>query len=240
MSVKLLAIIIMLAALYLLYRIAYPKQTGTAKGGGDIPRKEEKPARSVMGKSRFVLPDRSKPLQTPATQTDIGKSEEKSSIFAAGTENRKPVAIPANELDEAFGKDGNPEIIPDYSDIEIDDDDNGDIDFEAEEEAEEMNRALGREAAYADGYDFDDLNTVAKVVQEQPETVDKQTGETLVALEHTELLALLAEGDEGKAGWVRAVIERQVQLKIPETEIKTEMEVSTTDYGDFEAADYFS
>lgn len=242
MSVKLLAIIIMLAALYLLYRIAYPKQTGTAKGGGDIPRKEEKPAHSVMGKSRFVLPDRSKPLQTPATQRDIEKSEEKSSIFAAGTENRKPVAIPAGELDEAFGKDGNPGMTPDYSDIEIDDDEdgNGDIDFEAEEEAEEMNRALGREAAYADGYDFDDLNTVAKVVQEQPGTVDKQTGETLVALEHTELLALLAEGDEGKAGWVRAVIERQVQLKMPEMEIKTEMEVSTTDYGDFEAADYFS
>jgi hypothetical protein len=40
---KLLAIIIMLAALYLLYRIACPKQPDTAKGGGDIPRKEENP-----------------------------------------------------------------------------------------------------------------------------------------------------------------------------------------------------
>jgi hypothetical protein len=235
---KFLAIAIMLAALYLLYRIACPKQTGTAKGGRDIPQKEEKPARSVMGKSRFVLPDRSKPLQTPANQTNIEKSEEKSSIFAAGTENRKPVAIPANELDGVFGKDGNPEIIPDYSDIEIDDDDdNGDIDFEAEEEAEEMNRALGRETAYADGYDFDDLNTVAKVVQEQPETVDKQTGETLVALEHTELLALLAEGDEGKANWMRTVIDRHIQNTMPETESNIS---ETADYGDFEAADYFS
>jgi hypothetical protein len=234
---KLLAIIIMLAALYLLYRIAFPKQSGTAKGGNDdVPQKEEKPARSVMGKSRFVLPDRSKPLQTPATQPDIEKSEEKSYIFAAGTENRKPVAIPAGELDEAFGKDGDSEIIPDYSDIEIDDDDdNGDIDFEEEEEAEEMEGA-----EYADGIDFDNLQTVAQAVKEQPETVDEQTGETIVALEHTELLALLAQGDEDRANWTKAIIERQVRLKMSEMETKTETAVSTTDYGDFEAADYFS
>ena len=238
---KLLAIIIMLAALYLLYRIAYPKQTGTAKGGADNPPKGEKPARSVMGKSRFVLPDRSKPLQTTATQPDIEKSEEKSYIFAAGTENRKPAAIPADELDEAFGKDGNPEIIPDYSDIEIDDDDddNGDIDFEAEE-AEELGRVEGSGAMYADGYDFDDLQTVAKVVKEHPETVDEQTGKTLVALEHTELLVLLAQGDEDRANWTRAIIERQVQRKMSAMETKPETEVPTTDYGDFEAADYFS
>ena len=144
MVMKLLAITIMLAALYLLYRIAYPKQSDTAKGGGDNPPKEKKNARSVMGKSRFVLPYRSKPLQTTATQTDIEKNEEKSYIFAAGTENRKPAEIPSNELDEAFGKDGNPEIIPDYSDIEIDDDEDeyGNIDFEEEEEAEDMIRLL--------------------------------------------------------------------------------------------------
>ncbi|MDR0413482.1 MAG: hypothetical protein LBH61_06770, partial [Dysgonamonadaceae bacterium] len=214
-------------------------QQGTTKGGVENPPKEEKPDRSVMGKSRFVLPDRSKPLQTPAIQTDIEKNEEKSYIFAAGTENRKQVAIPSNELDEAFGKDSNPEIIPDYSDIEIDDDDdNGDIDFEAEE-AEELGRVEGSGAMYADGYDFNDLQTVAKAVREQPETVDGQTGKTLVALEHTELLILLAEGDEGKANWTRAIIDRQVQRKMSEMETKTEVSTNT-DYGDFEAADYFS
>jgi hypothetical protein len=238
---KLFAITIMLAALYLLYRIAYPKQSGTAKGGGNIPRKEEKPSRSVMGKSRFVLPDRSKPLQTPAIHTDIEKSEEKSYIFAAENGEKRSAKIPAGELDEVFREDGNPEImsIPlDYSDIEIDDDDDdSDIDFEAEAEAEELNRTDGHEAAYADGYDFDDLQTVAQAVREQPETVDEQTGKTLVALENTELLVLLAGDDDGKASWVRAIIDRQIQLTMPQMEAETSI---TTDYGDFEAADYFS
>jgi hypothetical protein len=239
---KLLAIIIMLAALYLLYRIACPKQPDTAKGGGDIPRKEEKPARSVIGKSRFVLPARSQPLQTTATEMDIEKSEEKPAIFAAETEEKRSAEIPAEELDEAFGKDGNPGImsIPlDYPDIEIDDDEDGDINFEAEEaeEAEEPGKVAGHEAIYADGYDFDDLQTVAQAVREQPETVSEQTGKTLVALEHTELLALLAGDDNSKVNWIKMVIDRHVQSTTPETET----EVSTnTDYGDFEIADFLS
>jgi hypothetical protein len=235
---KLPAIIIMLAALCLLYRIACPKQPDTAKGGGDIPRKEEKPARSVTGKSRFVLPDRSQPLQTPATEMDIEKSEEKPAIFAAETEEKRSTEIPAEELDEAFGKDGNPEImsIPlDCPDIEIDDDEDGEIDFE-EEEAEEPGKVAGHEAMYADGYDFDDLQTVAQAVREQPETVSEQTGKTLVALEHTELLALLSEGDDGKVNRMRAIIDRQIQNTMSQTEVETS---TNTDYGDFEAADYF-
>jgi Ca2+/Na+ antiporter len=58
---KLLAIIIMLIALYLLYRIAYPKQASTKKDN-EIPTEKPKSLPDVMGKSRFVLPDRSKPL----------------------------------------------------------------------------------------------------------------------------------------------------------------------------------
>jgi hypothetical protein len=228
----------MLAALYLLYRIACPKQPGTAKGGGNIPRKEENSACSVMGKSRFVLPDRSKPLQTTATEIDIEKDEEKPVIFAAETEEKRSAEIPAEELDEAFGKDGNPEImsIPlDCPDIEIDDGEDGDIDFE-EEEAEEPGKVAGHGAMYADGYDFDDLQTVAQAVREQPETVSEQTGKTLVALEHTELLALLSEGDDGKVNWMRAIIDRQIQNTMSQTEAETS---TNTDYGDFEAADYF-
>ncbi|MDR1339232.1 MAG: hypothetical protein LBK58_04170 [Prevotellaceae bacterium] len=56
---KVLAVLIMLAALFLLYRIAYPG--GKAKDSDPPPEKPE-PAADVMGKSRYVLPDRSKPL----------------------------------------------------------------------------------------------------------------------------------------------------------------------------------
>ena len=230
---KLLAIVMMLFALYLLYRIAFPKQAGTTKDD-NVPEKEEKHANSVMGKSRFVLPDRSKPLQTTATQTDIEKYEEKSYSFAAESEEQQSVEIPADELDEAFG-DGNPEImsIPlDTLSNEVEND--GNIDIEAEEEFEE---AVGQEAMYADGYDFEDLQTVAQVVREQPETVDEQTGKTLVALEHTELLTLLAEGKDGIMNWIKTVIDRHVQNTMPATEAKVS---TTTDYGDFEIVDFFS
>jgi hypothetical protein len=63
MIMKLFAIIIILIALFLLYRIAYPKQVDTKKNNA-IPKEKPKTVPDVMGKSRFVLPDRSKPLQT--------------------------------------------------------------------------------------------------------------------------------------------------------------------------------
>jgi hypothetical protein len=230
---KLLSIIIMLAALYLLYRIAYPKQSCMAKEGDGVPEKEEKAVFSVMGKSHFVLPDRSKPMQTPATQTDIEKDEEKSYIFVAETGDRSPAAIPANELDEVFGESGNPAIISiplDTPDSEVE----NDIDLEAEE-AEELGRIMGGEAVYADGHDFDDLQTVAQAIRERPETVSEQTGKTLVALEHTELPALLAGDEESKMSWIKSIIDRHVQSTTPETEI-----FANTDYGDFEIVDFLS
>jgi len=222
---KNLVLIIMLVALYLLYRIAYPKQANAAKGGG-VPEKEEKPARSVMGKSRFVLPDRSKPLQTPATQMDIEKNEEKSYIFAAETEKQPSAEIPAEQLDEAFDE-GNPRIMS----IPLADDEDSDTNFEAEE----LGGAEEQVAMYADGCDFDDLQTVAQAVREQSETVSEQTGKTLVALEHTELLALLAGGEDGKVNWIKMVIDRHIQNTMPEKETEVS---DNKDYGNFEIADF--
>lgn len=225
---KLLAILIMLVALYLLYRIAYPKQAGTAKGAG-VSEKKEKPSRSVMGKSRFVLPERSQPLQTTATQTDIEKSEENVSIFAAETGERQPAEIPADELDEVFGEGDNPEIMSIPLESETDDE---------EEETEELNRSLGYEAVMAEGVDYDQLQTAVKVVMEQPDEVSEETGETLMRLENTDMFEHLVSGDEGKMSWIKTVVERHVQNTMPETE----KEISGTDYdyGDFDVAGFLS
>jgi hypothetical protein len=229
---KLLALFIILVALYLLYRIAYPKQPDTNKGN-NVPEKEAKAVRNVMGKSCFVLPDRSKPLQTPATKQETDKSEEKAVTFAAETEEKQSAVIPAEQLDEVFGENGNSEImsIP----LESIPDDN-DIDFEAEEEVEELNRALGHEAEFADGIDYDDLQTAVKVVKEQPETVSEETGKMLAALENTDMFELLVSGNEGKMSWIKTVIDRHIQSTTPETESKEH----NTDYGDFDVADYLS
>ena len=219
---KMIALIIMLNALYLLYRIAYPKRA--TPSGGDVSNKENKPARSVMGKSSFVLPDRSKPLQTPAIQPDVEPEVKKEITFAP---EKRPAVIPPDELDKVFEDEPNPE------DLDIPpDDDEDDFDIEAEEESER----LGHEEMLADGFDFDDLTHVAAIIKKQPETVNRETGAKMAALEHTDMFETLASGNEGKMNWIKSIIERHVQNSLPETE--TETKISETDNGNFDIADF--
>ncbi|MDR1984732.1 MAG: hypothetical protein LBQ28_07915 [Prevotellaceae bacterium] len=229
---KLLALLIMLAALYLLYRIAYPKQMDIKKSDA-IPEKEEKADCDVMGKSRFVLPDRSQPQQSPATILETEKANEKADIFATETEEQQSAAISADELDEVFGENVNPEILSIPLDDSSDDDD---IDYASEEETEELNMVLGNDAALADGFDYDELQSTVKIVKEQPETVDEKTGRIMVELEHTDMFEMLVSGNESKMNWIKSVIDRQVQSMIPETENET----SDIDYGNFDIADFLS
>ncbi|GHU83199.1 hypothetical protein FACS189415_5050 [Bacteroidia bacterium] len=228
---KLLALLIMLAALFLLYRIAYPKQADTKKGNDTAPPEKPKVANDVMGKSRFVLPDRSKPLQTPATLSETETTSEKPVIFAAETEEKPSGIIPSEELDEVFADEPNPEILS----IPLDDDDE-EIDYEAEEEEAELGRTLGHEAVMAEGIDYDKLQTAVKAVMEQPEDVSEETGRTIVELENTDMFEMLVSGDEGKMNWIKAVVERNIQKVMPETEDETSD--ANFDYGDFDVADY--
>jgi hypothetical protein len=221
---KLFAIIIMLIALYLLYRIACPRQV--TKKDNEIPTEKPKFAPDVMGKSRFVLPDRSKPLQTPATSLGTKKGYEKPDIFASGTEEKGSAVIPAEQLDEVFGNNSNPEIMS----VPLENEDEDEIDFEAEQEAEELHRVLGHEPEYAGGFDYDDLQTAVKVIREQPDEVSEETGRTLAVLEDTDVLEILVSGDEGRLSWIKSIVERNIRNRIPETENKIS---GTMDYGDF-------
>jgi len=230
---------IMLIALFLLYRIAYPKRAGgdvtkkkpvhsnleyTTASGGVVPERETQPARSVMGKSSFVLPDRSKPLQTTANLIDAEPKVDKEITFAP---EKRPAVIPPDELDKFFEDEPNPE------DLDIDDDDDDEIDIDIEDEETER---FGHETILAEGLDFDDLTHVAEIVREQPETVSRETSAKMVALEHTDMFEALASGNEGKMNWIKSVIERHVQDSLPETE--TESEVSESDNGNFDIADF--
>jgi hypothetical protein len=215
----------MLTALYLLYRIAYPKQPAK-QADGEVSEKETKPARSVMGKSRFVLPDRSKPVQTPAISAIAEPEADKAISFAPENQEKRLAVIPADELDEVFAD----EPDPDDLEIEEDDDQDNEIDIAAEEETEAMTRGDG----LAEGLDFDDLQHVANVVKEQPETVNRETGAKIAALEHTDVFERLVSGDEGKMNWIKSVIDRHIQSNLPETESN----ISDTDEGNFEIAEF--
>ena len=122
---------IMLVALYLLYRIAFPKQTKPVEGNVTAPDAPE-----VVVKSRFVRPLCSQPQPTHTTPLESEFQEEKPSIFAAGNEKR-PAVIPTDELDKFFEDEPNPE------DLDIDDDDDDEIDIDIEDEETER---FGHEA----------------------------------------------------------------------------------------------
>jgi hypothetical protein len=224
-----LVILIMLIALFLLYRIAYPKQSVGKKENKVLPEKS-KSLPDVIGKSRFVLPRRSKPLQTPATSQDSESEVEKAVIFAAeNAENRKKV-IPTEQLDEVFADKQNEANDDDELDIDIDDDDNeADIDLDAEE-AEELARTLGQETIYADGVDFNDLQEVAKVVQEQPEELSERMANAIKALENTEMLERLTSGNENQMNWIKTVVGRNSEKEPPQAQDEN---FDAPDYGDF-------
>ncbi|GHT01119.1 hypothetical protein FACS189421_13670 [Bacteroidia bacterium] len=144
----------------------------------------------------------------------------------------KPSAvIPPEELDEVFADEPNPEILS----IPLDDDDE-EIDYKAEEEEAELGRTLGHGTVMAEGIDYDKLQTAVKAVMEQPEDVSEETGRTIVELENTDMFEMLVSGDEGKMNWIKAVVERNIQKVMPETEDETSG--ANFDYGDFDVADY--
>jgi hypothetical protein len=224
----------MLAALFLLYRIAYPKQV-SEKRNTDTPLEKSKTVPDVMGKSRYVAPERSQPVQTPATSQKTEKVIQKQDTFAAETEEKRSAEIPAEQLDEVFGEETNREFMSIPLETEIDNyGDESEVNFEAEEEAEELDRILGREPEYADGIDYNDLRTAAKMVSKQPAEVSEETAVALEKLEHTDMFEWLVSGDEGKANWIKVVVERNIQRTMPETE-NTEDETSDANYGDFVA-----
>jgi len=226
---KAAAFVVMLVALFLLYRIAYPKQPKT-KSSGDLREKDTKPDHSVMGKSRFVLPDRSKPLQTPAISTEFEKTAENAYIFAAGNEKRKSV-IPNENLDEVFG-DESEDVNPEDLDLDADEDDGYDETVDAEEEAEEFRQKLGRDAELASGFSIEEMSEAAKAI-------DKPTDEKakiLFRVEKTDMFERMVSGDEGKETLIKAIIDRYVQKLLPELE--SEISDVETDYGNFDVAGF--
>ena len=189
-----IALLIMLVAVFFLYRIAYPKQS-VEKRDKSVWHKKSKsePIPDIIKKSRYVMPQRKEPLRTPVPSQVV--EEDRETKLESG--KKFPAVIPEEQLDKVFADNQND-----------DDDDNDDsIDIDAEEVAELQQ---GDEIAYADGVTFNDLQTVAKVINEQPKVkeVSNEIVHVIKSLENTELFDLLVADNENKQSWVRAVVER--------------------------------
>jgi len=223
--VKVAAAIVALATLHYLYRIICPKQKDLQKSD-KMPANDNETVPSVMGKSRFVLPDRSKPLQTPATSTEFENIEKKPYIFAPGNENRNAV-IPTEKLDEVFEDKINPdelEIEPDEN--EKDDKENETVDLEDE------NAELEQGAELASGMSIEEMTEAAKAIDNP---TDEKAG-ILFKVEKTDMFEQLVSGDELKAERIKAIIDRHVQSIYSETESR--ISGTDTNYTDFDVAEF--
>lgn len=220
---KVLAVLIMLAALFLLYRIAYPG--GKAKDSDPPPEKPE-PAADVMGKSRYVLPDRSKPLQTPASSAENETNERKAITFAAGSEKRDAV-IPPGKPDEVFGEEPDPESL----DIEPDE---NETESDSEEEVECLRQTPGGDAETAEGLTIEEMAGTVEAVQNPAD----ESAELLYRMERTDMFERLVSGDEGKAERIRAVIDRYIRSLNPEVEV--EEDAGNDSRKDFDIRDFLS
>jgi hypothetical protein len=220
---KAFAIIVILIALYLLYRIAYPKPTNN-KQRDDNPVKREIDSDDVVGKSLYVRPS-GQPRTTPATPLKTENQAEKPITFAPEIES-KPVAIPSEELDAVFKKTSEEETFDESDlDIEEDDDDNEEVDLE--EEAEDFRQMIGEDARIAGGFTYDEIAEAIKTPNRP---------EILYSLSKTDMFEQLVSGDAGRAAKISSVLDRYEQsLKEKETVASKKIE---TDYKHFDILNY--
>jgi len=197
---KTAALMIMLVALYLLYRIAFPPKPTETKKSDAPPRKKETDVSQVVVKSRFIRPNAGLLQTTHSSDLKADSQEENQHIFASGNE-KKGAVIPSERLNEVFGEEPNPEEL----DILPDEEEEAEV-TDLEEEAEDLWQTLGRDAELAAGLSIEEMTEAAEAIK----TPVDEKGGLLYRVEGTDMFEKLVCGDEGKAARIREVIERHL------------------------------
>lgn len=215
---KLLAIAIIVIALYLLYRIIFPKQVNVKKED-TISKKEETDTHNVVGQSRFVRVSRSQSQTNDAIIEEPDNQPEKEFTFAHQTENKGAI-IPLESLDEVFGE--TPEIeTVDESELEIEDDDD---ELDLEEETETLQEIIGEDISFAGGFTFDEM---AEAI------VSENNPSLLYNLSKTDMFEQLVSSDADKNRRISAILERY------ENSLKgEEQESNNSEYSNFDITQY--
>lgn len=222
---KVFVIIVIIIALFLLYRIAYPKPIDS-KSKDDNPVRKEKEEEEVVGKSQYVCTHLSQPRTTPSTLLKTENQVEKAITFASETDN-KPAIIPSGELDNVFGKIPESETF-DESDLVIEDD-NDDGGLDLEEEAEEVRQVLEEDIEFAGGFTYDEMSEAIK---------SSYHPEILYSLSKTDMFEQLVSGDAGRASRINAVLNHYEQsLMMEETEENKKL---NNDFSNFDIRDFLN
>ncbi|KAA6307243.1 hypothetical protein EZS27_041088, partial [termite gut metagenome] len=159
---KVFAITVILIALYLLYRIAYPKGGEAVKGGNVPDRKQADEADAIVKKHYSYIsrnspvPTEAIPVPTEATEEKTESSGKKQIIFVSDKEKAGAGVIPPEELDGVFASQVE-RIHIDYP-LERDEaEETGEPDVDLEEEAEELYQVLGKDAESAGGFTYEEI-----------------------------------------------------------------------------------
>jgi hypothetical protein len=228
---KIFVVTAILVALYLLYRIAFPKPPATGTGAGTdrkiFPNREANAGDGVK-KSRYVSACRRQPQPTPATPKNSDKQDENAHIFAAGNEKTSTV-IPPEKLDEVFGEEPDPKDL----DIETDEENETDSpDLDGEEADEELRQTLGRDAEPAGDFSVEEMEEAAKAV----DSPSDKNAAILYRVEKTDMFEKLVSGDQGKAARIKAVIDSYTRCLNPEVE--NEESNGNSDWENFDMGKY--
>ncbi len=203
------------AAGYALWVAAYfVRGQRPQKGEAPAPPPEPEPHRSIVGKSRFALPQRGQPTPTAATGSENVKSGGKGDIFVPGSVRQHPRQIPPEKLDEVFG------VPPEGADNEPDDVDcplteapDYEAEMEADMDSDDENEDKSQPPAgrsLARGVLFENIGEAYRtVVHDNPLTNQKQqeAGQILLGLKRTDMFEAIVSARPDGNDKVKSLID---------------------------------
>lgn len=174
--------------IYLLYIRAGKRRRKDIVGKGSSIQEKGQLKANIVGKSRFDL-NSSKPLNAKseplaATSPKSENLPEIPNTFAPSNAEKPLVAVPQEELDEAFS-DTSPDKDNEPMDIDYP------LEYEMEDEDEETEEVEGTaQAALASGVEFEDLGNAVRTVNKANEATPEQkqkAGNTLLEMRKTDM-----------------------------------------------------
>ena len=190
---KTILVAVMLLALYLLYRIAFPKPIKKPKPTSVLSRLKVN-GKEIIGQSRVVLSFQRQAVPVAAKTCETVSSHENEDSF-----------VPENEsgmMDISVSLEHETE--PDVPEID------------PEEEAEELRQLTGNETELASGFTFEELEQTVQEVN-HPSGNDRQVAKVIYRLRDTDCISQLAAISPEKAERIKSLI----SLHVNEVESKT-------------------
>jgi len=183
---KTILVTIMLLALYLLYRIAFPKPIKKQNPPSVLSRQKIN-EKEIIGQSRVVLSFQRQAVPDAAKTCETVSSHENADSFVPESESgMMDISVPLQHEDEPE----EPEIDP-------------------EEEAEELRQLMGNDPEQASGLTFEELEQTVHEVN-HPSGNERKVAKVLYRLQNTDCITQLAAISPEKAERIKSLISLHV------------------------------